>query len=165
MSFGAHELKPNPGSVRKRKRVGRGNSSGHGTYSGRGVKGQNSRAGGGVRLTFEGGQIPLVRRLTVLRGFNNKWRVPYQPVNVGALARFQSGTDVTPETLREAGILKHLREPVKILSDGQLDVKLNVTAHRFSKAAREKIEAVGGTATELHTPKKKKKKQPGEEDS
>lgn len=148
MSLGAHELSPNPGAVRSRKRVGRGNGSGHGTYSGRGLKGQKSRSGKKIRLTFEGGQMPLARKLATIRGFNNKWRIPYQPVNVGALERFDADTEVTPELLREVGILKHLREPVKILGDGDLTTKLRVTADRVSKAAREKIEAAGGTVTE-----------------
>jgi large subunit ribosomal protein L15 len=150
MSLGAHELSPNPGSVRSRKRVGRGDGSGHGTYSGRGLKGQKSRSGVKIRLTFEGGQMPLARKLGTLRGFNNKWKVYHQPVNVGTLNRFDDGAEVTPELLRQAGILKHLREPVKILSEGELTRKLNVTAHRFSKAAREKIEAAGGTVNELN---------------
>jgi large subunit ribosomal protein L15 len=131
VSLGAHQLSPNPGSVKSRKRVGRGNASGHGTYSGRGLKGQKSRSGKKIRLTFEGGQMPLVRKLGTMRGFNNKWRVPYQPVNVAALDRFDAGTDVTPELLREVGILKH----------------------RFSKAARAKIEEAGGTVTELNPAK------------
>lgn len=150
MSLGAHDLSPAPGSVRPRKRVGRGDGSGRGTYSGRGLKGQKSRSGGKVRLTFEGGQMPLVRKLSTLRGFNNKWRVAYQPVNVGVLERFDDGAEVTPELLREVGVLKHLREPVKILSDGDLSRRLTVTAHRFSKAARAKIEAAGGTVNELN---------------
>jgi large subunit ribosomal protein L15 len=150
MSLGAHELRPNPGSVRDRKRVGRGDGSGRGTYSGRGLKGQKSRSGGNLRLAFEGGQMPLVRKLHVFRGFNNKWKVYHQPVNVGTLDRFDAGTEVTPELLRQSGILKHLREPVKILSSGEITKPLTVTAHRFSKAAREKIEAAGGTVNELN---------------
>lgn len=150
MSFGAHELAPNPGATHSKKRVGRGNSSGQGTYAGKGLKGQKSRSGKPIRTSFEGGQAPLTRKLHRLRGFNNKWKVYYQPVNLGTLERFEAGTDVTPELLKEAGVLRHLREPVKILSDGELTVKLNVTAHRFSAGARARIEELGGTVTELN---------------
>jgi large subunit ribosomal protein L15 len=147
MSIRANELAPDPGATHAKKRVGRGNASGHGTYSGKGLKGQKSRSGAKIRLGFEGGQLPLVRRMHVLRGFNNKWRVAFQPVNVSALERFEAGSDVSPETLRAAGVLKTLREPVKILGDGELTRKLNVTAHAFTATARTKIEAAGGTAT------------------
>jgi len=147
VSIGAHELAPDKGATHAKKRVGRGNSSGHGTYSGKGLKGQKSRSGGKIRQGFEGGQLPLIRRMHVLRGFNNKWKVYYQPVNVSALERFDAGTDVTPETLRSAGIVKHLRQPVKILGDGELSKKLNITANAFTAAAKAKIEAAGGTAT------------------
>lgn len=150
MRLGAHDLAPAPGSVRDRKRVGRGNGSGHGTYSGRGLKGQKSRSGPPVRTAFEGGQSPLTRKLHVLRGFNNKWKVYYQPVNLSALDRFSDGAEVTPETLRAAGILKHLRQPVKILGDGEIAKKLTISAHRFSQSARSSIEAAGGTVVELN---------------
>ena len=147
MSIGAEELRPAQGATHHAKRVGRGNSSGHGTYSGRGLKGQKSRSGKPVRTTFEGGQMSIARKMHVLRGFNNKWRIPFQPVNVGALDRFEDGASVTPEALREAGLLKHLREPVKLLGQGELTRKLTVSAHAFSAAAKSKIEAAGGTAT------------------
>ncbi len=149
MSFGAHELAPNPGATHSKKRIGRGNSSGQGTYAGKGLKGQKSRSGKPIRTSFEGGQAPLTRKLHRLRGFNNKWKVYYQPVNLGTLERFEAGTDVTPELLKEVGVLRHLREPVKVLSDGELTVKLNVTAHRFSAGARARIEELGGTVNEL----------------
>ena len=149
MSLNASQLAPPPGAVRGRKRIGRGNSSGQGTYAGKGLKGQKARSGKNVRLTFEGGQLPLVRRLGKLRGFNNKWRVPYQPVNVEALERFDAGTDVTPESLLDAGVVRNLSEPVKILARGDLSKQLNVRAHGFSAAARAKIEAAGGTATRI----------------
>lgn len=149
MSIGAHELAPDKGATHAKKRVGRGNASGHGTYSGKGLKGQKSRSGGKIRQGFEGGQLPLIRRMHVLRGFNNKWKVYYQPVNVSALERFEAGSDVTPETLRSAGILKNLRQPVKILGDGELSRKLNVSANAFTATAKSKIEAAGGTATLL----------------
>lgn len=149
MSFGAHELAPNPGATHSKKRIGRGNSSGQGTYAGKGLKGQKSRSGKPIRTSFEGGQAPLTRKLHRLRGFNNKWKVYYQPVNLGTLERFEAGTEVTPELLKEVGVLRHLREPVKVLSDGELTVKLNVTAHRFSAGARARIEELGGTVNEL----------------
>jgi large subunit ribosomal protein L15 len=148
MSIGAQELQPPRGATHSKKRVGRGNGSGHGTYSGKGLKGQKSRSGKKAAYdAFEGGQFPSSRKFHVLRGFNNKWRVPFQPVNLAALDRFEAGTAVTPETLRDAGILKHLREPVKILGNGDITKKLKISAHRFSETAKTKIEAAGGTVT------------------
>jgi len=147
VSLKASELRPNRGATHSKKRVGRGHGSGQGTYAGRGLKGQKSRSGKNVRLTFEGGQMPLVRKMHVLRGFNNKWRVPYQPVNLSTLERFAEGSSITPEFLREIGVLKHLREPLKILGNGDLTRKLTVSAHAFSESAKAKIEAAGGTAT------------------
>jgi large subunit ribosomal protein L15 len=148
MTIGAHELRPNRGATHARKRVGRGNGSGHGTYAGKGLKGQQSRSGKSLPYgAFEGGQFPMSRKFHSLRGFNNKWRVPFQPINLSALDRFPAGSTVTPESLRDAGLLKHLREPVKVLGDGELTHALNVQAHRFSASAKEKIEAAGGTAT------------------
>lgn len=145
--FGPHNLQPPRGATHAKKRVGRGNSSGHGTYAGRGLKGQRSRSGKKLAYdAFEGGQFPTSRKYHVLRGFNNKWRVPFQPVNLGALQRFEDGTTITPELLESVGILKHLRKPVKILSEGEFTRKLTVTAHGFSAAARARIEAAGGTA-------------------
>jgi large subunit ribosomal protein L15 len=147
MSINASELKPNPGATHAKKRVGRGNASGHGTYAGKGLKGQKSRSGKKLPYDqFEGGQFPTARKFHVLRGFNNKWRVPFQPVNLAALERFEDGATITPETLRAAGILKHLREPVKILGEGELTKKLTVTAHRFSASAAARIAELGGTA-------------------
>ena len=148
MSIHANELSQPKAATHSRKRVARGNSGSGGTYAGRGNKGQNSRSGGGVRVGFEGGQMPLMRSMHTLRGFNNKWRVPYQPVNVSTLeARFEEGSEVTPENLQAAGVLRHLREPVKILANGELTRKLDVRAHKFSAAAKAKIEGAGGTAT------------------
>jgi len=146
MTIGAQNLQPPSGATHAKKRVGRGNSSGHGTYAGKGLKGQKSRSGKKTAYdAFEGGQFPTSRKFHVLRGFNNKWRVPFQPVNVAALERFEAGAEVTPESLRAAGVLKHLREPVKVLGNGDLSKKLTVSAHRFSEAAKTKIEAAGGT--------------------
>ncbi len=145
MSIKANELRPPRGATKTRTRSGRGNSAGRGTTAGRGNKGQNSRSGGGVRPGFEGGQMPLIRRMHTLKGFNNKWRTEYQPVNLHTLAeRFESGEDVTPESLIVAGVLRHLRLPVKILARGDLTHPLNISVHKVSAAARQKIESVGG---------------------
>jgi large subunit ribosomal protein L15 len=152
MSIGAHELTPGRGATHAKKRVGRGNSSGHGTYSGKGLKGQKSRSGKGVRRGFEGGQMPIIRRMHTLRGFNNKWKVAYQPVNVSVLERFEDGGTVTPESLRAAGIVKQLRDPVKVLGDGELTRKLDVSAHAFTASARAKIEEAGGSVTLVPVP-------------
>jgi large subunit ribosomal protein L15 len=145
----AHELRPPKGARRKRKRVGRGDASGHGTYSGRGSKGQKVRSGGGPRLGFEGGQTPLIKRLPRRRGFTNIFRVEYAPVNVKQLERFEAGTEVTPELLHEVGIIKNLRQPVKVLGDGEITKALVVRVHKFSAVAKGKIEAVGGIAEEV----------------
>jgi large subunit ribosomal protein L15 len=150
-----HELRPPRGATHKRKRVGRGNASGHGTYATKGLKGQKARTGGGVRPGFEGGQLPLVRRMAYKRGFRNPFRVDYEEVNVGDLARFDAGSLVTVDTLRAARLVRTSR-PVKVLGEGALTSPLTVEAHRFSKSAREKIEAAGGSVRwvdgELPTP-------------
>ena len=143
------ELRPARGSRHARKRVGRGNASGHGTYSGRGLKGQKARAGGGVKRGFEGGQLPLVRRMARKRGFTNVFRIEYEPLNVSRLAGFPAGTEVTPETLQNAGIIKDKDIPIKILGDGSLRAALTVHAHKFSATARQKIEAAGGKVEEV----------------
>jgi large subunit ribosomal protein L15 len=140
-----HELTPPRGSHRRRRRKGRGLGSGRGTTAGKGTKGQNARSGGGVPPYFEGGQLPLVRKLPYRRGFNNPSRVDYRPVNLRDLARFDDGATVDPSALLAAGLVKDLGERVKILGLGELDRKLTVTAHRFSASAREKIEAAGGS--------------------
>lgn len=137
-----HELKPRPGAKKNRKRLGRGSGSGRGTTAGRGHKGQKSRSGGGVRLGFEGGQTPLYRRLPK-RGFKNIFADSYSTVNVEDLNRFTSGTEITPELLLQEGMVAR-QSRVKILGDGELKNSLTVRAHRFSKAAVEKIEAAGG---------------------
>lgn len=142
-----HELKPAPGSRRPRKRVGRGIAAGQGKTAGRGTKGQKARSGGGVRPGFEGGQNPLYRRLPK-RGFTNPTRKEYAVINVEDLNRFDEGTVVTPELLKEKGIVKNLKDGLKVLGDGDLNVKLTVKAHKFSRAAEEKIAAAGG-ATEV----------------
>jgi len=140
-----HELKAPQGATRAPKRKGRGTGSGNGTTAGRGMNGQNSRSGGGVRLGFEGGQMPLYRRLPK-RGFNNKWAVNYSEINVEDLNRFEAGTVVTQATLEEAGMLKQVKDGVKVLGQGTLNVALTVRANKFSASAVEKIEAAGGKA-------------------
>lgn len=146
-------LRPAPGSKHARKRVGRGEGSGHGKTSGRGHKGLNSRSGGGAKAGYEGGQMPLHMRLGKLRGPNKKKSMPFGPfrttttgVNVGRLAAFAAGDEVTPEALLAARIIRNLRHPVKILGEGELAAALTVRAHGFSRSAKEKIEAAGGKA-------------------
>lgn len=143
----AHDLKPPKGAKHARRRIGRGNSSGHGTYSGRGVKGQKSRSGRKPRRFFEGGQTRLLKTLPKKRGFRNPFRVEYSPVNLSDLETFDEKTEVTPQLLKEKRILRSLRKPVKILATGDLTKSLTVSAHKFSMAAKEKIEAAGGTVT------------------
>jgi large subunit ribosomal protein L15 len=144
-----HELRSPSGARKARKRVGRGNASGNGTYAGKGMKGAQARSGPGPSWSFEGGQTPLVRKLPVRRGFRNPFRIDFVPVNVGDLSRFPAKSEVTPETLREAGLLRSKREQVKILGDGELTAALTVRVHRVSGPARAKIEAAGGTVEEL----------------
>ncbi|MDX1414603.1 MAG: 50S ribosomal protein L15 [Candidatus Promineifilaceae bacterium] len=141
-----HDLRPNPGAKKKRKRVGRGISAGQGKTAGRGTKGQKARSGGGKGVYFEGGQLPLARRLPFKRGFTNIRKVYYKPVNLNQLAEFDfDGLDVTPEVMVAIGLLKKESDPVVILGDGEISAPLTVKAHRFSASAREKIEAAGGS--------------------
>lgn len=142
-----NELKPVQGARRKRKRVGRGRGSGYGGTSGRGHKGQKSRSGGSIPAWFEGGQMPLVRRIPKRgpRRIAHK-RFEYDVVNIKTLNLFEEEMDVNPEILREYGIIKRKNALIKILGDGELDKRLNVRAHQFSKSAIEKIQAKGGTA-------------------
>jgi large subunit ribosomal protein L15 len=144
-----NELSPAAGSRKNKKRVGRGNGSGHGTFSGRGCKGQKARAGFKMRPGFEGGQLPLIKRLPRKRGFTNIFRTGYSIVNMSKLNVFESGTEVTPEKLLSAGLVKSLRQPVKILAAGDISHPLVVKAHKFSTAAKAKIEAVGGSVEEV----------------
>lgn len=153
-----HELQPAPGSKKKRKRVGRGHAAGGGKTAGRGTKGQGARSGGGKGPYFEGGQLPLVRRLPFARGvgFTNIWRVEYRPINVGRLGwYFEAGDEISPETLAQAGIIKKPTDPVAILAEGELDKSYHFKVHRVSKAARAKIEAAGGTIEMLPRPSRK----------
>ncbi len=140
-----NDLRPNPGSKKKRKRVGRGISAGRGKTAGRGTKGQGARSGGGKGPYFEGGQLPLVRRLPFKRGFTNANKISYKPVNISALSEFDSGSEIDPAVLSEYGLLKKASDPVVILGNGDITVRLTVRAHRFSDSAKQKIEAAGGT--------------------
>jgi len=146
-----HELKPAEGATKRRKRVGRGISAGQGKTAGRGTKGQNSRSGGGVRPYFEGGQLPLVRKLPFARGvgFSDPWRVKFAPVNLARLDAFENGAEVTPEALCKAGLIKSADELVVVLGAGDVDRPLIVRAHRFSASAKAKIEQAGGSVEEL----------------
>ena len=144
-----NSIAPAPGSRKDRKRVGRGDGSGNGTYSGRGSKGQKSRAGYKMRPGFEGGQLPLIKRLPEKRGFTNIFRTEYSTVKVGALDTFEAGSEVTPEIMVASGLVKSLRKPVKILADGDINHAITVKAHKFSASARGKIEAAGGKAEEV----------------
>ena len=140
-----HELNAPAGSNRSRKRKGRGTATGQGKTGGRGMNGQKSRSGGGVRMGFEGGQMPLYRRLPK-RGFKNIFATEYAIVNVADLNRFDANTEVTPELLVEAGVIKKTLDGVKVLGNGELEKALTVKAAKFSKSAAEKIEAAGGKA-------------------
>lgn len=141
-----HDLRPNPGAKKKRKRVGRGISAGQGKTAGRGTKGQNARSGGGKGQYFEGGQLPLARRLPYKRGFTNIRKVYYAPVNLKQLAEFDFGDEVvTPDLMAAIGLIKKASDAVVVLGDGDLTSPVTVKAHRFSATAKEKIEAAGGT--------------------
>lgn len=144
-----HLLKPPKGAKKARKRVGRGDSSGSGSYSGRGMKGQKARSGGGVRLGFQGGGLSLIKSLPSLRGFTNVFRKEYSVVNLDRLAAFPPDTEVTPQLLTQVGVLKNTKKPLKVLGRGELSIPLSVQAHKFSKSAREKIEAAGGSLREI----------------
>ena len=141
-----HTLKPNEGSIKNRKRVGRGQGSGTGKTSGRGEKGQNARSGGGVRVGFEGGQTPLFRRLPK-RGFSNAlFKKEYDIINLDELNKFEDGAEVSLEVLREMGIVKKSKDGLKVLGNGTLEKKLTVKANKFSASAKEQIEKLGGKA-------------------
>jgi large subunit ribosomal protein L15 len=144
-----HDLKPNEGSTKKRKRVGRGISAGGGKTAGRGMNGQGSRTGGTKGPYFEGGQLPLVRRLPFKRGFTNLFRIEYQEVNVARLNDLDDGTVVTPQLLAQRGFVRDADQPVVILGNGDLAKKLTIHAHRFTKSALQKVEAAGGTIDKL----------------
>ena len=144
----AHTIRPTR-PKKDRKRVGRGNGSGNGTYSGRGMKGQKSRSGGGVRPGFEGGQNPQIQGLPKLRGFHNRFRVEYQVVNVERLGALPEGlSEVSADVLADLGVIRHAKQPLKVLGDGALSRPLQVRASKFSSSAKAKIEAAGGTVQE-----------------
>ena len=141
-----HDLAPPKGTRRKRKRLGRGDASGHGSYSGRGMKGAKSRSGPGPRPGYEGGQMPLIKGLPMRRGFTNIFKKQFSLVKLESLNRLPQNSEVTPELMVQAGLIKNLRHPVKVLGNGDLQVPLTVYAQRFTHSAREKIEASGGRA-------------------
>lgn len=150
-----NDLSPNEGSKKSRKRVGRGISAGQGKTAGRGTKGQGARSGGIKGPYFEGGQLPLARRLPFKRGFTNIRRVEYKTVNLERLAEFDFGDEVvTPELMADMGLIKKATDPVVILGNGELETALTVRAHRFSATAKEKIEAAGGKAEVIAWSKK-----------
>jgi large subunit ribosomal protein L15 len=140
-----HDLKPNEGSKKHRKRVGRGISAGQGKTAGRGQKGQNARAGGGTSLWHQGGNLPFFRRLPFKRGFTPINRVEYNEVNLDQLVGFKAKSKITPDTLADARLLRDIRKPVAILGRGDIKVALKVQAHRVTEGARAKIEAAGGS--------------------
>jgi large subunit ribosomal protein L15 len=144
-----HLLTPSKGARKRRKRVGRGDSAGQGSYAGRGIKGQKSRSGGGPRPGFEGGQLPMIKALPMKRGFTNIFKTYYALVKLDTLEQFNAGERITPELLRERGYLRDRKKPIKILGDGQLSKSVTVAAHKFTRSAREKIEAAGGKVEEI----------------
>jgi len=144
-----HELQAPKGARKSRKRVGRGIAAGQGKTAGRGTKGQGSRSGGSKGPYFEGGQLPLVRRLPVKRGFTNIFKVQYVPINLYRLDEFEADAEISPATLAAAGIIKSAELPIAILGHGELERPLIVKAHRFSSSARAKIEEAGGSVEEL----------------
>ena len=147
MSMHNHTLRSPRGAKKNRKRVGRGDSSGNGSYSGKGMKGQKSRSGGGVRPGFEGGQLPLIKRLPSLRGFNNIFKTNFTVINLGEIVEyFPEGGDVTPQILKEKGLIDNPALPLKILGNGDVGVPLNVVAQKFSASAKLKLEKAGGAA-------------------
>ena len=146
MTMQNHTLSSAGSKTRKRKRIGRGDASGNGSYSGKGMKGQKSRSGGGVRPGFEGGQLPLIKRLPSLRGFTNIFKTQYHAVNLDTILKmYPNGGDVSPGTLVETGVLKDQKLPLKVLGRGEISVNLKVSAHKFTKSAKQKIETAGGT--------------------
>jgi len=144
-----HDLKRHPGSKRQRRRVGRGVGSGRGNFSGHGIKGAKSRTGWKTRPGYEGGQLPLIKKLPMMRGFTNIFRTEFAIVNLKALDVFPEGADVTPQKMQEAGLIKNLKKPVKVLAEGDVSKALTIHAHRFSSEARKKIEAARGKVQEL----------------
>lgn len=143
------DLRPSKGANTPKRRLGRGHGSGRGKTAGRGTKGQNSRSGGGVRVGFEGGQLPIQRRMPYKRGFTNIWRTEWETVNIGRLSELQIEGPITPEVLAERGVTRGTQYPLKILGYGELSVAVSIKAHAFSKGAQEAIENAGGTIETL----------------
>lgn len=143
------DLRPAKGSTTTKRRVGRGHGSGRGKTAGRGTKGQNSRSGGGVRIGFEGGQLPIQQRMPYKRGFTNIWKTPWETVNLGRLADMEFDGPITPAVLAERGIIRGSEFPLKILATGEIATAVTIHAHAFSKAASAAIEAAGGTVVTL----------------
>ena len=144
-----NDIKSPKNAKQARKRIGRGDSSGHGSYSGKGMKGQNSRSGGGVRPGFEGGQLAITKGMPKIRGFTNIFHKQYNVVNLDSLSKLKGKTEITLPYMVEIGLVKNLKKPVKVLGRGDLESAIVVEAHRFSNVARKKIEAVGGTVKEV----------------
>ena len=144
-----HQLVPSKGARKRRKRVGRGDAAGQGSTAGRGMKGQKSRSGRGPRVGFEGGQLPIIKGLPMKRGFHNPFKTYYSLVSLDQLNTFEDGARVTPEDLLQRQILRNLKRPVKIVGNGDLTKAVTVAAHRFTRSARERIEAVNGRVEEL----------------
>ncbi len=143
------DLRPSKGANTAKRRLGRGHGSGRGKTAGRGTKGQNSRSGGGVRAGFEGGQLPIQRRMPYKRGFTNVWRAEWETVNIGRLAELDVDGPITPDVLAELGVIRSTEFPVKILGYGELTGAVSVKAHAFSKGAQEAIESAGGSVETL----------------
>ena len=141
-----HQAAPPTGARRARKRIGRGDASGDGSTAGRGQKGQKSRSGKGIRRGFEGGQLPLIKGLPMKRGFTNIFKKQYHLVKLGTLNTLPRDSDVTPQMLVDLGFLRNLKYPVKVLGNGDVSVPLKISANRFTRSARDKIEAAGGSA-------------------
>ncbi len=144
-----HQLVPHKGARKPKKRIGRGDAAGQGSTAGKGMKGQKSRSGRTVRVGFEGGQLPLIKGLPMKRGFHNPFKVYYSLVKVETLDNFVAGDRVTPEDLLRLGYLRNLKQPIKIVGDGEISKPVTVAAHKFTRSAREKIQAAQGTVEEL----------------
>jgi large subunit ribosomal protein L15 len=143
------DLRPAKGANKAKRRVGRGHGSGRGKTAGRGTKGQNARSGGGVRIGFEGGQLPIQQRMPYKRGFTNIWKTPWETVNIGRLGEIEVDGPITPEMLVELGVIRSTKFPVKVLAYGELSSAVTVQAHAFSKSAQAAIEAAGGKVETL----------------
>ena len=147
-----HQLAPAKGARKNRKRVGRGDAAGQGSTAGRGNKGQKSRSGSGPPVWFEGGQLPLIKGLPMKRGFHNRFKTYYSLVKLATLDNFDAGERITPELLLERGYLRNLNLPVKVVGDGEINKAVTVVAAKFTRTAKEKIEAAKGTAEEIPAP-------------